>query len=91
MYCLKCKKDTKYLNIKAFMSNNNRYMLKSTCNICKGKKSKFVSKKEKTPAILTIWARDLFLYIRQYNSLMNTSSQSSHRGFHQIINGRDMR
>ena len=45
MYCLKCKKDTKDLNVKAFMSKNNRYMLKSTCNICKGKKSKFVSKK----------------------------------------------
>ena len=28
------------------MTKNNRYMLKSTCNICKGKKSKFISKKE---------------------------------------------
>ena len=28
------------------MTKNSRYMLKSTCNICKGKKSKFVSKKE---------------------------------------------
>ena len=46
MYCLKCKKDTKDLNVKAFMSKNNRYMLKSTCNICKGNKSKFISKKE---------------------------------------------
>ena len=46
MYCLKCKKDTKDLNVKAFMSRNNRYMLKSTCNICKGNKSKFISKKE---------------------------------------------
>ena len=46
MYCLKCKKDTKDLNIKAFMSKNNRYMLKSICNVCKGKKSKFISKKE---------------------------------------------
>ena len=46
MYCLKCKKDTKDLNVKAFMTKNNRYMLKSTCDICKGKKSKFVSKKE---------------------------------------------
>ena len=46
MYCLKCKKDTKDLNVKAFISKNNRYMLKSTCNICKGNKSKFVSKKE---------------------------------------------
>ena len=46
MYCLKCKKDTKDLNVKAFMTKNNRYMLKSICNVCKGKKSKFVSKKE---------------------------------------------
>ena len=46
MYCLKCKKNTKDLNVKAFISKNNRYMLKSTCNICKGNKSKFISKKE---------------------------------------------
>ena len=46
MYCLKCKRNTKDLNVKAFMTKNNRYMLKSTCNICKGKKSKFISKKE---------------------------------------------
>ena len=46
MYCLKCKKDTKDLNVKAFMTQNNRYMLKSICNVCKGNKSKFVSKKE---------------------------------------------
>ena len=46
MYCLKYKKDTKDLNVKAFMTKNNIYMLKSTCNICIGKKSKFISKKE---------------------------------------------
>ena len=46
MYCLKCKNKTKDLNIKPFMTKNNRYMLKSTCDICKAKKSKFVSKKE---------------------------------------------
>ena len=46
MYCLKCKKDTKDLNVKAFMTKNNRYMLKSNCNICKSKKSKFISKKK---------------------------------------------
>ena len=40
MYCFKCKKDTKDLNVKAFMSKNNRYMLKSNCNVCN------VSKKE---------------------------------------------
>ena len=46
MYCLKCKKDTKNLNVKPFITKNNRYMLKSTCNICKDKKSKFISKNE---------------------------------------------
>ena len=46
MYCLKCKKDTKDLNVKAFMTKNNRYMVKSICNTCKSKKSKFISKKE---------------------------------------------
>ena len=46
MYCLKCKKDTKDLNVKAFMSKNNLYMLKYNCNVCKGKKSKLVSKKK---------------------------------------------
>ena len=43
-YCLKCRKQSKNLNVKAFMTKNNRYMLKSTCNICKGKKSKFISR-----------------------------------------------
>ena len=45
-YCLKCRKQSKNLNVKAFMSKNNRFMLKSTCDICKGNKSKFISKKE---------------------------------------------
>ena len=45
-YYLKCRKQSKNLNVKAFMTKNNRYMLKSTCNISKGKKAKFVSKKE---------------------------------------------
>ena len=45
-YCLKCKKHSKNLNVKFFITKNNRHMLKSTCNICKGKKSKFISKEE---------------------------------------------
>ena len=46
MYCLKCKKNTKDLNIKGFMTKNNRYMLKSIVTSVKVRKSKFVSKKE---------------------------------------------
>ena len=43
---MKCKKDTKDLNVKGYMTKNNRYMLKCNCDICLGKRSKFISKKE---------------------------------------------
>ena len=37
-YCLKCKKQTKNLNSKGFFTKNNKYLVKSTCDICKSKK-----------------------------------------------------
>ena len=43
-YCLKCKKLTKNLNSKGFITTNKKYIVKSICNICKSKKSKFISK-----------------------------------------------
>ena len=43
-YCLKCKKPTKDLNSKGSITTNKKYIVKSICNICKSKKSKFVSK-----------------------------------------------
>ena len=45
-YCLKCKKPTKDLNSKGFVTKNKKYRVKSICTICKSKKSKFVSKKQ---------------------------------------------
>ena len=45
-YCLKCKKPTKDLNSKGFITKNKKYLLKSICNICKSKKSKFISKQQ---------------------------------------------
>ena len=45
-YCLKCRKPTKDLNLKGFVTKNKKYLVKSICNICKSKKSKFVSKKD---------------------------------------------
>ena len=45
-YCLKCKKQTKDLNSKGFITKNKKYIVKSICNICKSKKSKFVSKQD---------------------------------------------
>ena len=44
-YCLKCRKPTKNLNSKGSITKNKKYIFKSTCAICKSKKSKFVSKK----------------------------------------------
>ena len=43
-YCLKCKRKTKNINSKEFVTKNKKYLVKSTCNVCKSKKSKFVSK-----------------------------------------------
>ena len=45
-YCLKCKEQTKDLNSKRFITKNKKYIVKSICNVCKSKKSKFVSKKQ---------------------------------------------
>ena len=45
-YCLKCKQQTKNLNSKGFITKNKKYIVKSICNICKSKKSKFVSKQQ---------------------------------------------
>ena len=45
-YCLKCKKTTKDLYSKGFITKNKKYIVKSLCNICKSKKSKFVSKQD---------------------------------------------
>ena len=45
-YCLKCKRQTKDLNSKGFITKNKKYIVKSICNICKSKKSKFVSKQD---------------------------------------------
>ena len=45
-YCLKCRKQTKDLNSKGFITKNKKYIVKSICNICKSKKSKFISKQD---------------------------------------------
>ena len=45
-HCFKCKKSTKDLNSKGFITKNKKYIVKSICAICKSKKSKFVSKQE---------------------------------------------
>ena len=45
-YYLKCKKQAKNLISKGFVTKNDKYLVKSSCNICRSKKSKFVSKQD---------------------------------------------
>ena len=45
-YCLKCKKPTKDLNSIGSITTNKKYIIKYICNVCKSKKSKFVSKQQ---------------------------------------------
>ena len=37
-YCLKCKRKTKNINSKGFVTKNKKYLVKSLCDICKSKK-----------------------------------------------------
>ena len=39
-YCLKCKRKTKNINSKGFVTKNEKFLVKSLCGICKSKKTK---------------------------------------------------
>ena len=43
IYCLSCKKPTKYVNVKPKVTKNKRPYITVNCDICKRLKSKFVS------------------------------------------------
>ena len=64
-YCLKCKKPTKDLNSKGFITKNKKYIVKSICNVCKSKKSEFVSKKQAQGFL-----SDLFIRIPILNKIV---------------------
>ena len=45
IYCLRCRRKTKNLNIEPVITKNKRHLIKAVCNVCKSKKSKFFSKR----------------------------------------------
>ena len=45
-YCVSCRKNTGNRNAKVFENKNGRLMIKSICNVCGNKKSRFISKSE---------------------------------------------
>ena len=60
-YCLKCKKQTKNLNSEGFLTKNKKYIVKSLCNVCKSKKSKFVSKQDASGFLSQLFSKILIL------------------------------
>ena len=56
-YCLKCRKQTKNLNSKGFVTKNKKYLVKSICDICKSKKTKFVSKKDASGFLSNLFSK----------------------------------
>ena len=45
-YCLKCRENTESKNPKIVRTKNGRIMLLSKCEVCAGKKSKFIKEHE---------------------------------------------
>ena len=46
IYCLKCKKDTENIDLKMFITKNNRLIIQSKCPVCGIKKSRFLKEQE---------------------------------------------
>ena len=45
-YCVKCKKDTEYIDQKIVRTKNNRLLMQTECSDCRNKKSRFVKEQE---------------------------------------------
>ena len=56
-YCVKCKQKTKNVNSEGFLTKNKEYLVKSTCNVCKSKKSKFVSKQDASGFLSNLFSK----------------------------------
>ena len=56
-YCLKCRKLTKNLNSKGFVTKNKKYLVKSLCDICKSKKTKFVLRQDASGFLSNLFSK----------------------------------
>ena len=45
-YCVKCRKDTEYIDAKMARTKNNRLIMQSICPVCGITKSRFVKEQE---------------------------------------------
>ena len=51
-YCVKCRKDTEYIEPKIVRTKNNRLIMQSKCPVCGIKKSRFV-REQKSKGLLS--------------------------------------
>ena len=56
-YCLKCKRKTKNICSKGFVTKNKKYLVKSLCDICKSKKTKFISKQDTSGFLSNLFSK----------------------------------
>ena len=68
-YCLKCKKDTKNLDSRIFITKNNRLLMQSKCYDCKNKKSRFMKEQEAKGLLSDLGINTLFSKIPLLNVL----------------------
>ena len=68
-YCIACKKDTEDKNSKDFKGKNGRLILKSICSACNNKKSRFISKNERSALLSNLGIRTLLNKILGLNIL----------------------
>ena len=45
-YCLKCKRNTKNIDVKMIKTKNGRLNLSSKCAVCSSKRSRFIKEQE---------------------------------------------
>ena len=57
-YCLKCKRITKNVDPKMFITKNNRLLMQSKCSDCANKKSRFVKEQEAKGLLSNLGIRD---------------------------------
>ena len=56
-YCIVCKEDTENKNPKVFKKKNERLILMSICSVCNNKKSRFISKNERSGLLSSLGIR----------------------------------
>ena len=68
-YCLKCKKDTDYIDPKISKTKNNRLLMLSKCSVCKNKKSRFIKEQDPKGLLSNLGIKTPFSKITLLNVL----------------------